>query len=81
MPEYSIILKVNYPNVNEAEILQQADKPAVLTVLYKRGNGLCESKTTLNGSDCLGDSWMWAFYGIDAPHLKRDIFDKFVGEN
>lgn len=81
MPDGSIIVKVNYPNVNEAGVIAQATDPAVLTVLYKPGNGLCESKVTFNGMDCLGGGWMWAFYGIDAPHLPRDVFDKFVAEN
>lgn len=81
MPDGSIIVKANYPNVNEVGVIAQAPDPAVLTVLYKPGGGVCESGVKFNGTDCLGGGWMWAFYGLDAPHLPRDGFDKFVGAN
>lgn len=83
LPPGSIIVKVNFANVNQPNVIAAAKKPAVLTILYKPGGDLCQSGETFNGMDCLGNGWAWSFFGIDDPEngLEREVFDKFIGQN
>lgn len=81
LPAGSILVKINYPNVNEANTIAPAALPSVLTVLYKPGGDFCQTGETFNGMDCLGGGWAWLFYGIEEGQLKREGFDKFIGQN
>lgn len=85
LPPGSIIVKLNYANVQEQNVIAQASNPAVLTVAYKPSDEYCHSGVNYNGVDCLGGNWMWAFYGLEGEvngvTLPREGQDASVAEN
>ncbi len=85
LPPGSIMVKLNYPNVQEQNVIAQAPNPAVLTVAYKPSDDYCETGVKYNGVACLGGNWMWAFYGLESEvngvTLPREGQDKPVTEN
>jgi hypothetical protein len=82
-PAGSIIVKENFGNDPRADVVAQAPRPGVLTVIYKPLQGGCQSGHELNGSDCLGGGWLWAFYGLDNRPEGPDLrpLDGFVADN